>query len=424
MVGRIVSDDRLEERVRSYGTRWRDAHPFTSDVDTSRLRRRSRSKAIAAIVAVAVVVTIAVGVAVVARHAGPSKASPVAPSASISTSTTGDTTTTGPASIAAIPSPVAPADQTQVPLDPTGVSVAFGSGRIWVGTAAGLAVFDPVTMHSIGTVATAQTVLAVASSDNATWIVTGSSQNLETSKNPAYQLERIEPSALRVAFSTQLPFVPGYRSAEHLRLVAAGQTAWVSLADSLVRIDEQGDRVTRIALGGYGAGNIAADLTGLWIASNGSYRASAKYTPVLHVDIATNTLTAIPGFPSGFYWSVATTDGAAWTLAAVDSGTSLTLTRIDAVTHALTTHRIPGIALVTGDGQLWVQLIPPTGGPSLNYNDLIGQIDTTTGKIRRTIKIAIGEEPGSSGDGYASPPFAVGGGRIWSGYNGLQRTTP
>ena len=144
----------------------------------------------------------------------------------------------------------------------------------------------------------------------------------------------------------------------------------------------------------------------------------------VHIDAATNKATPIPGLPAGFYWSIATTGDAAWTVAAVDSGSTLQLTRIDAVTHALTTSRIHGIALVAGDGQLWVQVIPPTGGSSLNYHSLIGQIDTATGQISRTVMISIGEEPGSAGNGYANPPFAVANGQIWSAYNGLQRTTP
>jgi hypothetical protein len=124
----------------------------------------------------------------------------------------------------------------------------------------------------------------------------------------------------------------------------------------------------------------------------------------------------------GFYWSVATTNNAAWILAATGT-TGIQLIRVDAATHAVTLKRLPGIALVTGDGELWVQVIDPSGH-SLNYNDLVGRIDLASGNITRTVRISIGEVPGSSGDGYATPPFAIANGHIWSGYSGLQRTTP
>ena len=190
MVGRLVNGDDLEERIRAYGSRWRDAHPFTSNVDTSRLSRNSRGKAVVAIVAAAAVVAVAFGIAVVVRQDGPSKAHPVAPPTSGPTSTSSETTTTSRStSPVAIPLPDAPAEQTQVPLDRTGAPLAVGNGRVWVGTVGGLAVFDPVTMHRVGHVATAQPVVAVASSANDTWIVTGSSQSDDASKNPPWRLE-------------------------------------------------------------------------------------------------------------------------------------------------------------------------------------------------------------------------------------------
>jgi len=432
MAGRIVNDDDLERRVRAYGARWRDAHPFANQVDTAQLTPRSRGRAVAAVAAAVVVVVAAIGAAAVVRHDDASRAHPVAPSSTSSTSSTtapAGTTTTRPREAGPVPSPVG-AERTHVPLDRQNAPLAIGADKVWVGTASGVTAFDPVTLRTVGHVDTAQPVLELASSSDGIWLISGCTDNFGVSATPPLRLELIDPETLHVDFSTVLAVggggnrASGYCRYENLRLAAAPGAAWVAFGTSVIRADARTGAVTPISLSGLYAENIAADATGLWVECSGTDPTTGHDLELVHIDAATNKATPIPGLPAGFYWSIATTGDAAWTVAAVDSGSTLQLTRIDAVTHALTTSRIHGIALVAGDGQLWVQVIPPTGGSSLNYHSLIGQIDTATGQISRTVMISIGEEPGSAGNGYANPPFAVANGQIWSAYNGLQRTTP
>jgi hypothetical protein len=415
MVGRLVNNNDLEERLRAYGSQWRETYPFTNDVDTTRLAR-SQGKRVAAMVAAVVVVTVALVVAVAVRHIGSPNSNPIAPTP------TNQSTTTTRQTPALIPTPLPTAEQIQVPLDHPNAPIAVGNGRVWVGTTTGVDAFDPRTLRRLGSVPTAQPVLEMVSTTDGLWIVTGRDDSLDEQKNAAYRLELVEPSTRRVKFSTELPFVPGYHSSWHLRLAATPGTAWVSLRDMVLRIDASNDAVTSVSLSGRGSGNIAADETGLWITSGSSYASNVTIVPLLHIDATTNAVEVISELPLGFYWSVATTDNAAWIVAATGA-TGMQLIRVDAGTHAVTLKPLPGIALVTGEGELWVQVIDPSGH-SLNYNDLVGRIDLATGNITRTVRISIGEVPGSSGDGYATPPFAIANGHIWSTYNGLQRTTP
>jgi len=95
------------------------------------------------------------------------------------------------------------------------------------------------------------------------------------------------------------------------------------------------------------------------------------------------------------------------------------LVRIDATTHALRSFPVPGMAVVTGDDQIWVQLGDFSGGAG----GLVGAFDPSTGKITRTLSVFLGSPPGSSSDGYTFAPFAVADGQVWSAYSGLQRTT-
>jgi photosystem II stability/assembly factor-like uncharacterized protein len=76
----VTDDDEVDARVRAYGSRWRDAHSFSPDVDTARLTRRSRSKAVAAVLAAVAVVVGAIGVAAALRQGDSPKPHIVTPS--------------------------------------------------------------------------------------------------------------------------------------------------------------------------------------------------------------------------------------------------------------------------------------------------------------------------------------------------------
>jgi Protein of unknown function (DUF4232) len=318
-------------------------------------------------------------------------------------------------SLAPIPAPEKPREQIQVALDRASAPLAVGNGRIWVGGTSGVEAFDPLTLHRVGTVATVLPVLELASSSNGLWVLSGRDFNLDAQRNPRYRLERVDPSTLKVQLAMDLPFAVGYHSSWHIRLAAASETVWVALGSSVLRIDSRSSTAMQVGPTGQSVGNIAADSSGLWIIADNA--------PLLqHIDTATNTVTTIRGLPDGFYWSIAATTDAAWLIASVDAGPGLRLIKVDAASHAIATYRIPGVALVGDNGQLWVQVIDPHGH-SLNFDNLVAQIDTRNGRLLRTVKISIGEEPGSSGNGYASLPFVVTGDKIWSAYNGLQRTT-
>jgi len=102
--------------------------------------------------------------------------------------------------------------------------------------------------------------------------------------------------------------------------------------------------------------------------------------------------------------------------------TVMHLVRIDAASFTITASRVPAIAVVAGDGQVWVQAFSSTNGQE-DARCVVGQVDPATGRLSRTAYVTLGSLPGSSGDGYNNPPFAVADGRIWSASDGLQRTT-
>jgi hypothetical protein len=309
--------------------------------------------------------------------------------------------------------------QVSVPLGLPNTQVAYGSGRVWVG-GAGVEVFDPRTLRRVGRVPIALPVVEIATTDDAVWVLSGRDYDLDPAKNPPYRLTRIDPTTLRATFATNLPFAVGYRSLENLRMVAVPGTTWVVLGATVLRFDARTNAVTTIDLAGSVAGSIAADSTGFWTVSNGFNGKRRELGPVIHVDARTNAVTSVRGMPIGFYWSVATIDGNVWIVASAGSPAGLRLFRIDEATEHITSSPTSAITLVTGDGQLWAQFLDPS--PRNLGGDHVGQIDLSTGRTIRRVKIAIGQEPGSSGDGYTAPPFAVADGSIWSAYNGLQRT--
>ena len=416
-----MNDDDLDQRLAAYGTRWREAHPFTSEIDRSRLHRRSRRKTLAAIVAAAAVVSAAVGIAAGLRSGDTSNTHPVSPAVTLTTPTS-TTPTTGPSPATVIPSPQ-PTIQVEALAHHPPEPLAVGN-RVWIGTPTGVDAYNPVTLHPLGSVPVALPVLELASSPDGVWVLSGRDETFERPAHALepYRLERINPATLRVEFSKNLPYNDSYQSDELIRLVAAPRTAWIAFGSTVVRVNARTGEMTSISLSGQYAANIAADTTGLWVESDGT-DAKVQDAPLVHIDAATNAVTTVPGLPVGFYWSIATTPNAVWLLASTDDNRGgLTLMRVDPTTHAIRTSHVPGITLVAGDNQLWAQIFNPGSG-SLNYDDLIGQIDTTTGRVTRTIKISIGDVNGSSGNGYASPPFAIANGQIWSGYSGLERTT-
>ncbi len=417
-----MNDDDFDQRLGVYGARWREAHPFTSEIDTSRLHRRSGGKTLAAVVAAAAVVSASVGFAAALRSGGSSNTRPVSPSVTLTTPTSA-TTTTGPSPVFVIPSPQ-PAVQVEVLADQPPEPLAVGN-QVWIGTPTGVDTYDPVTLRRVGYVPVALPVLELASSSDGAWVLSGRDKTFERPPHALepYRLERINPATLRVEFSKNLPYDDGYQSDELIRLVAAPGTAWIAFGSTVVRVSARTGDMTSISLSGRYAANIAADNTGLWVETGGTDGRNVTDAPLVHIDATTNTVTTVPGLPAGFYWSIATTPNAVWVLASTsDNRGGLTLMRVDPATHAIRTSHVPGITLVAGDNQLWAQIFKP-GTNSFNFDDLVGQIDTTTGRITRTIKIAIGEVNGSSGNGYAGPPFAVAAGHIWSGFNGLQRTS-
>jgi hypothetical protein len=414
-----MNDDDLEQRMRAYGSRWRDAHPFPADVDLSRLARRTRWKTALAIVATAAVVIGAVGIAAAVRHDASSNAHPVSPPSTLTTTLPTTSTTLRPPRL--IPSPQPTPGQITVRADPTPEPLAVGNGRVWMGTPSGIDAVDLVTLKTIGNVPIALPVLSIASTSDGVWVLSGSDESLDVGGNPPYRLERIDPSTLHVEFSADLPYAVGYRTDENVRLAAAAGTAWVALGTTVLRVGARTNVMKSISLSGHYEANIAADDSGLWVECGGT-DGHVQDVPLLHIDAATNAVTSTPGLPAGFYWSIATTPNAVWLLASTgENADGLSLMRIDPATHAIRNSRVPGISLVTGDGQLWAQIFQPESD-SLNFDDLVGQIDTTTGQLTRTVRISIGEVNGSSGNGYAAPPFAVANGSIWSGYAGLQRT--
>ena len=137
------------------------------------------------------------------------------------------------------------------------------------------------------------------------------------------------------------------------------------------------------------------------------------------VDRTTNETKSIAGVPDGYPWSIASSGDAAWLVEAhadpaARDGAALHLVRIDAATLSVTDTRVDAIAVVAGDGEVWVQVWQAA---------TVGKVDPATGTVVRSVDISTSGSPDTS-DGYTSPPFAVAGGQLWSAFLNVQRTTP
>jgi hypothetical protein len=332
------------------------------------------------------------------------------------------TPTTNPTSaLSGIPAPSVPADQARVALDRLNAPMAVTDGKVWVANASGVDTFGPTTLRRIATIPTDVPVVTMAANGNDLWIVTGDDDSGDRGVSGPYTLLRIDATSERVVWSDVLPFVDhGHRSSWNLRLAAGPGLAWVTFNDSVLKVDAATGDVTPISLQGKSVGNTAASRDGLWISSNGGMTPATATFGVLYIDARTNVITPVEVAPRGFMWSIGATDDAAWLLQCDGADHNcMQLVRIDATTHALNSFAVPGMAVVTGDGQIWVQLGDFSGGAG----GLVGAFDPSTGKITQTLSVFLGGSPGSSSDGYTYPPFAVANGQVWSAYSGLQRTT-
>jgi hypothetical protein len=391
-----------------------DSSPRPTDVaalrQRSARRARRRRTRLSALVAVAVVLVLGVvGWRVVGPGDGkrPSVASrPTHPPA---------TTTPDPA-FAGLPAPGIPSDQERVPLERLRAPMVVAGGKVWVANNSGVDVFDAMTLKRLATVPTDLPVVTIAANGDDVWLVTGDDDAGDRGESAPYQLLRVDLSTAQVAFDAVLPFVDaGHRSTWNLRLAAGPDVAWVRGGQSIVKVDGSSGQITPIPF--LAGGNIAADRNGLWVPGAGG---------MVHIDGRTNEISPVSSIPAGFMWSVAATDDAAWVIEATadrNGGAGLDLFRIDAVTHAVTTFVVPGIAVVTGDDEVWVQIYVSSRDDTGHPTGLVGHLDPATGKIDRTMHIFLGDVPGSSSDGYTFPPFAVANGQIWSAYSGLQRTS-
>ena len=330
-----------------------------------------------------------------------------------------------------IPAPTAPAEQVRVSLPQSPTPMAVAGDTVWVGTPSGIAAFDASTMEKHGDVNLPLSTAVLAVSADGVWVLSGSDElwdgPLAENPLPLYHLARVDPATLRVAFETDLPVHSDGRINRKIRMAASPGAVWVAFRDEVIRVDAATDAVDPIDLDGHLVGNIAADGTGLWVATAGGITAKTAEGQVLRIDGSTREVRATPDInPDGFMWSIAATDDAAWLVQVYLEPNSheatLHLVRIDPNTLATKAFRVPAIAVVTGDDQVWVQAYDRYHGPA-DTTGIVGQVDPETGKITRTVDIAIGGIPGSSDNGYNNPPFAVEGGRIWSTYDGLERTT-
>jgi hypothetical protein len=324
---------------------------------------------------------------------------------------------------AGIPFVTPPSSQVTVPTDRDRAPIAVGNGRVWIGTHGGIAAVDPVSLRSIGTVAIDLPTLVIATSPGAVWVLSGSDRGStagDDSDQPWYHLTRIDPVTLDVVFEADLPFHSSVRASRLVRLVSSPGVAWVSFRTTIVRIDAATNSVTTMETPGFWIGDIAADDMGLWMTTNGAASASGvESSGVVRLDRTTGEMQAVPGIPNGYRWSIASSGDAAWLIEYVAPGTADEtegghLVRIDAATLAVTATRMTAIAVVTGGGEVWVQVTEAA---------TVGKVDPATGAVLRSVDISTSGFPGTS-DGYTSPPFAIADGQLWSAFRGLQRTTP
>jgi hypothetical protein len=314
-----------------------------------------------------------------------------------------------------IPAPTPARAQVQVPWGSFTAPVALGYSRVWAGTEGGVAVVDPGSLQTLATVPTDLPALAIATSPDGVWILSGSNGYArvpDESDLPPYHLTRVDPVTLVARFETDLSdlgFHSSARSNRKVRLAASPGVAWVTFRSVLARVDASTDVVTTMPTSGYAIAHIAADAGGLWIATGGD--------AVIRLDLAGNEVRTIP-LERGFMWSIASSGDAVWLVDVLpytyaQNGVALGLVRIDAETFAVTSSVADVIAVVAGDGQVWVKAA---------HDAVVGQVDTRTGSIFRSVDVAI--YGNTSSDGYTSPPFAIGDGSIWSASTSLQRTTP
>jgi hypothetical protein len=380
-------------------------------------RRRRRTTRFSALTVLVVLVAGLVGWRVLLsndNHPPAITSKPTRPSAA--------TTTASPTgALSGIPAPSIPADQARVALDRLDPPMVLADGKTWVANASGVDVFDPTTLQRIATIPTAAPVVTMAANGTDVWMITGDDLSGDRGVGEPYRLSRVDTRSQHVVWTDALPFVDnGHRSTWHLRLAAGPGLAWVTFSDSVLKVDAATGDVTPISLQGKSVGNTAASRDGLWISSNGGLTQATAAFGVLYIDARTNEITPVAVPSADFMWSIAATDDAAWLLqCSGDSHDCMQLVRIDAATRALSSFAVPGMAVVTGDDQIWVQL----GDFSGSGGGLVGAFDPTVGKITQTLSVFLGSPPGSSSDGYTFPPFAVADGQVWSAYSGLQRTT-
>ncbi len=403
--------------------------PSMDDLHRRVRRRRMRRRVVVASAAVVVAASGAIAL-------WPEDSSPRVEVVAGGGSTTTDHGTTAPpassvpALAARIPDPIEPAEQVRVPLDRSAAPLAVGHGAVWVGTATGVAEIDPVSLETRGNVAIELSVVAVATGPAGVWILSGSQQSsfggVADTQLPPYHLTLIDAVTRRVKRETDLPFRSSERGNAAVRLSASQDGAWVALGEHVVHVDSATGSTMSVKLGGYVIGNIAADAKGLWIATAGGMTNETGRAQVLRVDRSKGIVTVVPGIEEGFMWSIAAADDAAWLIemyrATGEPEPVPHLVRIDADTRSTTAFALPAIAVVVGDNQVWVQVYDQDQGPAY-LRGVVGQVDPRTGKIVRTVDIDIGGVPGSSGNGYNNPPFAVAQHQIWSAHNGIERTT-
>src|SRR5207247_1930232 len=86
--------------------------------------------------------------------------------------------------------PAAVHEQTRIALGTTG-AIAVENGTVWVVTATGVEVFDAATMESRGSVPLALPTVALATSTDGVWILSGANRPLFGSEvGPPYHLIR------------------------------------------------------------------------------------------------------------------------------------------------------------------------------------------------------------------------------------------
>jgi hypothetical protein len=331
------------------------------------------------------------------------------------------------APVPAVPAPSEPSAIGAVTLDRGRAPMAVVGSAAWVASVSGVDAYDVRTLQRIATIPTDVPVVTMAASADGVWAVSGDDAAGDQRRGGPYTLLRIDPASDRIAFSVVLPFVDeGRRSTWNLRLAAGPGVAWVTFGDVVLEVDAATGEATTISLENRAVGNIAADRDGLWLSIDGGLAPGVAAFGVVYVDAHTHEITVVDGIPRGFMWGIAATPDAAWlveTFADNNGDPALHLVRIDATTHALTPFVVPGIAVVTGDDQVWVQLYESSPDGRNRYSGLVGQVNPTTGRIVRTMHMILGEAPASASSGYTFPPFAVAGGQLWSSYSGLQRTT-